>query len=230
MKPILAAAAFFLAALPAFADETPPTPTLAVSGEATEMVVPDIVVVTLGVLSQARTAKEALAANSADMAKVIKAVTAAGVKEVDVGTTDFSVNPVYAPNRSDQSVPPTVIGYQVSNQVRVTIRDLANSGTVLDQVIGAGANQVNSISFDLADPVTPAGKALRAAIADAKTKAELMADAAGVRLVRILSLSTGEAPQPRFAAVALAAKAVPIMAGQRAISANATIVFEIAPK
>jgi uncharacterized protein YggE len=230
LKPIFAALALFLAALPAAAAE-PPTPSLSVSGEGREMVVPDIVIVTLGVISEAPTARGALNANNADMQKVIASIVAAGVKETDIGTIDFSIAPVYPPNPDDNSnAPPRIVGYRVSNELRVTIRELTKSGDILDRVVSAGANRVNSISFDVGDQAAPAEKALRAAIADAKRKAEIMADAGGVRLVRVLSITTDGTPPLRFEALAMAAKSVPVMAGERALSANATMVFEIAPK
>jgi uncharacterized protein len=101
-------------------------------------------------------------------------------------------------------------------------------------VIAAGANQVNGISFDVAHPDQPADAALKDAIAQAKKKADLMAEAAGVKLVRILSITTGSGPRPVFAAfdggMPRAANAVPVMAGERTVSATATIVWEIAER
>ena len=86
---------------------------------------------------------------------------------------------------------PKIVGYQVSNEVRVTVRDIGKSGALLDQVVTAGANQISGIQFDVADPQAAADEALRKAIADARRKAELMAAAAGVRIVRILDISGG---------------------------------------
>ena len=123
--------------------------------------------------------------------------------------------------------------YGVSNSVSVTIRDIAKSGPILDAVVSAGANQVNGISFDVSDRKTPSDAALKAAIADAIDRGTLMADAAGVKLVRVLSVSTagGNEPTPVFARMALkAAPPVPVMPGQQTLSATATIAWEIAPK
>jgi hypothetical protein len=197
--------------------------------------VPDIAIVTLGVVTDAETASAALAGNSADMAKTIAAIKQAGVADKDIATSGFSVSPIYAnpPVRDDGSqAEPKLTGYRVSNEVRVTIRDLDKAGGLLDQVVTAGANQVTGIGFDNADRSGPADKATLAAIADAKRKAELMATAAGVKLVRILSIGTNEGPQPiPYGAARMdMAKAVPVMAGERAVTANAVIVYEIAPK
>ncbi len=225
-------AAIFAVALiasPALADDRAP-PTLTASAEGQAEVVPDIVTVTLGVVSEARSAGEALAANSKDMTAAIAAIREAGVAEKDIATTGFSVSPVYAEQKPGEAQP-RITGYQVSNQVQVTIRDLKASGDILDKVIAAGANQVNGIAFDVADPDKPAEAALTDAIAEAKKKAARMADAAGVRLVRIVSVTADGGARPVFAMDGgmRALKApVPIMAGTRTVSASATIVWEIA--
>jgi uncharacterized protein YggE len=221
-------------AAPALADEQPP-PSLSATGQATETAAPDMATVTLGVVSEAKTAREALDANNADIAKVIDAIKAAGIAEKDIGTTGFNVGPVYSnprPRDDGSSDAPRITGYQVSNQVQVTIRELAKAGGVLDAAVTAGANQAASIEFGLVDRKPVEDKAMTGAIADAKRKAELMANAAGVKLVRILSVSTNEGggPFPVPMAMARADKAVPVMAGERAVSANATVVWEIAGK
>ena len=210
MKPFAAAfAAVVFLTLPALAAEPAP-PSLQASGEGIVYVVPDIAIVTLGVTTPGRTASAALAQNSTDLAAVIGTIKDAGVAEKDIGTSGFSIYPVYAQNSDGSQVqPPKIVGYEVSNEVRVTIRDIAKSGGILDKVVTAGANQVNGISFDSADRKTPADAALKAAIADAKRKAEIMAAAAGVKLVRILSVSASEGggPQPVFARMELKAAA-----------------------
>jgi uncharacterized protein YggE len=233
MKPMLAglAAVLFLT-IPALADG--PTPTLTADGRGTEMVVPDIAVVTIGVESRGRTASAALAANSTDLTRAIGAIRAAGVADRDIGTSGFGIDPVYAEQKEGETnTPPPIIGYQVSNSVTVTIRDIAKSGGILDAVVNAGANQVNGISFDVSDPKAAHEAALKAAIAEALAKGELMADAAGVRLVRVLSVATAQdgGPRPMFLAMAAkAAPSAPVMPGQQSLDATATISWEIAPK
>lgn len=232
----LAVAASLLIAAPAFAEDKAVTPTLTVTAEGSFEVTPDIVTVTLGVVSNGKTAAEALEANSKDMNAAIAAIKGAGVAEKDISTSGFNISPVYARQPDNQPDEPTkVIGYQVSNQVTVTIRDLKGSGAILDKVVAAGANQVNGISFDVSDAQSAADAALKDAIAKAKTKAELMAEAAGVKIVRIVSLTTDGGARPVFAAydgaMMRAAKApTPIMAGSRDVTAVATIVYEIAAK
>ncbi len=223
-----------LVASPLAAQEADPIPRLTVSGEGSIDVVPDIAIVTLGVVSRAPTAGEALRANSVDLADVIATVLATGVAERDVGTTSFSISPVYQRRRdADDNSPPKIVGYSVSNQIRVVIRDLAESGELLDKVVQAGANQVNGLSFDIDDRQGAADAALADAIGDARRKAEIMAEAAGVRLVRILSISTqGGRPAPVFErAMTMAADAaVPVMPGERQVTTHASVTWEIAPQ
>jgi uncharacterized protein YggE len=236
MKPnfagMLALATALVTALPALADT--PTPTLTATGTGTTMVVPDIAVVTVGVVSRARTAGAALAQNSGDLGKAIAAIKASGVQDRDIATSGFGIDTIYAEPKPGEvaTAPPGIVGYSVSNLVTVTIRDISKSGGILDKVVTAGANQVTGISFDISDPKTANDNALKSAVADALAKGGLMAGAAGVKLVRVLSVSTsdGASPRPMLAAMAKAAPAVPVMPGQQTVSASATVTWEIAPQ
>jgi uncharacterized protein YggE len=223
-----------VAALPAFADDRQP-PELTATGEGIVMATPDMASVTLGVISEGKTAAEAMAKNSGDMAAAIDAVKAAGVAEKDIATTGFNIGPVYSnprPRDDGSSEAPRITGYQVSNDVRVVIRDLAKAGDILDKVVAAGANRATSIDFDLADRKSAVDSAIKIAIADARARAELMAEASGVKLGRLVSVQAGEGggPMPRFDAAPMAMKAAPVMAGERQITANATLVYEIEGK
>ena len=218
------------AAAPAMAQPAPETATLTAEGTGTVFAEPDIVVITIGVTTRGDTPAAALSANNADMQAVIDAVLAAGVEEADVATSGFSINPVYSELRENNQSP-RIVGYNVSNQVTVRIRDFDSSGDVLNQVVAAGANQINGIRFDIAEPEPLRDEAMEAAIADARRKAELMAAAAGVRIVRVLSVSAYGNVQPQFEMAArVSANTVPIMGGEQAITANATLTFEIAPQ
>ena len=233
--PATAFAVLLALSAPALAQEQPRIATLTASGMGSVSVAPDIAIVSIGVVSRAATARDALSANNGDVAKVIETIQAAGVKNADIGTSGFSVNPIYEskPQRTNenQEEPPRITGYEVSNEVRVTIRDIANSGAVLDKVVSAGANQIGSIQFDISDRQKPGDEALSKAIADAKRQAELMADAAGVKLVRILDISASSGtPVFARAEMRMAPAPVPIMPGESQVTANATISWEIAPK
>lgn len=227
-------AALLLLALPAVATaQEPQTATLIANGDGAVMVTPDIASVTLGVVTRARTAGAALSENSIDLANAIAAIRAENVAEKDIGTSNFSIHPVYEDTLRDtqSSEPPKIVGYEVNNTINVTIRDIASSGGILDKVVTAGANRVSGISFDVADRTGAEDAALKAAIADARRKAELMAAAAGVKLVRILSVSAGgpSQPVPVFARAAAAAP-VPVMPGQQSVTVSATVTYEIAPR
>jgi uncharacterized protein YggE len=239
VKPLAAAvAAVMIVATPALADSPERIPTLSASGEGYLMVVPDIAIVTIGVVTRAEAARPALDQNSAETARVIAAIRSAGVAEKDIGTSGFGVFPVYEeqPPRADGEGGikgmPKIVGYQVQNEVRVTVREIGRSGALLDQVVSAGANQISGIQFDVAEPQAAADEALKQAIADARRKAQLMAGAAGVRLVRVLDVSGGSG-MPMFARAQSfdavgGAPAVPVMPGETRVQANANIVFEIA--
>lgn len=230
-----ALAAMLAFAVPAAAQMNPQVPTLTANGTGTVYAVPDIAIVSIGVATRAATAAAALSQNSAEMAQVIATIKAEGVARRDIGTTGFSVYPVYEqqqPTNGNPTEPPRVVGYQVSNEVRVTIRDIGASGAVLDKVVSAGANQVNGISFDSSDRKGPADAALADAVADARRQAEIMAAAAGVRLVRIVNVNASSGGGPMFARAEMMAMdaAVPVMPGQREVSANATVTWEIVPE
>jgi uncharacterized protein YggE len=237
VKSALAAAAVILAlASSASAQDNPPT--LSANGAGVEHAAPDMAVVTLGVLSRAATAREALDANNADMEKVIQSVRGQAIADKDISTTGFSISPVYSrppqPRPGEQPAEPTIVAYQVSNQVRVVVRDIDKTGAVVDAAVSSGANQAGSINFDISDRQTLADKAIASAIADAKRKAEIMAEAAGVRLVRVLNVNANEGgggPVFRLEARAASPAAdVPVMGGELSVSANAQISWEIAPK
>src|SRR5690606_13731564 len=116
-----------------------------------------------------------------------------------------SINPVYNQEQLTRGdAAPAIVGYDVSNQVTVRIEGVGTSGAILDQVVAAGANRINGIRFDIAEPQPLRDEALAAAIAEARRQAELMAEAAGVTLVRTLSVGTYADAQPMYERVAFA--------------------------
>lgn len=226
---LLAAAIFAFAAAPAMAQAPAEPATLTAEGTGIVLAAPDIVIITIGVTTRGDNPAAALDANSADMRSVIDSILAAGVPESDIVTSNFSISPIYANRQQGDNQPLPIIGYSVSNQLTVRI-DIDASGAVLNQVVAAGANQINGIRFDIAEPQPLQDEATTAAIADARRQAELMASAAGVRLVRVLSVSAYANSNSQVQFLARAEAAVPIMGGEQAITANATLVFEIAPQ
>ncbi|QIB32618.1 SIMPL domain-containing protein [Ancylobacter pratisalsi] len=212
----------------------PRRPTLTVTGEGTASGVPDMASFSSAVVSEAKTAREALDANSAAVAQMIAAIKGAGVEARDVATSGFSIQPQYAPPKKDSNEAPRITGYEVRNTVSVRLRELARLGELLDQVVTSGANQIGGIAFDIADPSALEDKARVAAVEDARHRAEIMAAAAGQRLVRVLAVSADGAipPMPRMVASTMMMKAdsVPVEAGETEVRANVTLVYEIEPR
>lgn len=215
---------------------------LSVSAEGKVTRVPDLAVFTAGVVSQGKTASEALSANAADMTRVIAALKRAGIADRDIQTSNLSLNPVYQPQRSlpDGTIDPPqprIIGYQANNSVSVRQRKLGDYGRVIDTLVSSGANQVNGPSFEVDSPDPAMDEARVAAMKKARARAELYARAAGLRVSRILSIneSGGWAPpQPvmyRMAAMEAAPPAPPspVQAGELQLSLTVAVQFELVP-
>ncbi|MCD7060212.1 SIMPL domain-containing protein [Pelagibacterium xiamenense] len=229
---LLAATGLALApALPALADD----PQMVLSGTGTVLATPDMATITTGVTTQAETARAALDANTAAMDELIGVLQSAGLAPRDIQTSDFSVSPQYVySDRRDESgftPPPEIAGYQVSNAVTITVRDLDSLGAVLDQAVTVGANTINGISFSVADTAEIMAQARRRAVEDAIKKADIYADAAGITLGDIVSITEqpqGGAPQPMMARAEMAFdSAVPVQAGEMSYEVTATLTWEI---
>jgi uncharacterized protein YggE len=228
----LAGALTLLALAPAHAAENPLfARTISVSGEAEVSGKPDTARLSAGVLTQAQTAAAALTANTTAMNRVFATLKMAGIPDNKIQTSNFSVQPQYPPYRPDAPEPRNIIGYQVSNQVSVTIDDLTKLGPALDALVRSGANQLGEVSFSIANPKPLAEQARAAAVADAMAKAKTLAAAAGVNIGPLLSIQEGTAvrPVPMFARAALAAAPAPppIAAGEQSVSVNVTMTYGI---
>lgn len=202
--------------------------TITVTGSASVTVVPDLATLTLGVTTMGATASEALSANSAAVQAVMDRLAAAGIEPRDIQTSNLSLNPNYSSYDSTQM--PQIQNYTASNQVTVTIRKLDQTGAVLDAAVRDGANTLNGLSFGLADPRPSEDAARKAAVADARARADLLTVAAGVRLGAILSISEGTPapePQPMYR-MDMAAAPVPVSGGTLDISASVTVVWSLA--
>ena len=191
---------------------------------------PDIARISTGVVSEADTAGAALKANTAAMSKVVAELKASGIDAKDIQTARFAVNPRHQRNRDGRE--PKIIGYRVTNSVRITVRDLKALGGILDKVVSLGSNQIDGIAFDIDEPRKLQDEARRRAVKDAKAKAELYAEAADVDLGDILSISEGAVMQPRrpvMARMAMEAKSadVPIEPGEQAIEVRVSMSWEI---
>ncbi len=216
------------------AAQTPPA-TLSVSGTGQVFVEPDMATLRVGVETQDETATAALSANSEAAQKVIDTLKQQGVEEKDIQTANFSVYPVYEDASRIETRPegPRVIGYRVTNQVVARTGKLDELGALLDVTVSQGANRIDSLEFGLEDTVPAADEARRLAVQDARRKAEVYAEAAGVALDGILSIGEGaDGPLPMrdmaFRAEA-AAMAVPVAPGETTVTATVQIVWEITP-
>ncbi|WP_209011776.1 SIMPL domain-containing protein [Roseibium aggregatum] len=208
--------------------------TISLEGRGEISVAPDMAVVTTRVVNVGASAPEALQANTAAIAKVIADIKAAGIEAKDIQTSGFSIYPRYENRKDGNNEPPKIVGYEVSNGVTVRVRALEKLGAILNAVVASGANSVDGISFAVSDTSEKLDEARKEAVADARRKAEIYADAAGVKLGRILSISEGSVAMPRPYAVrsekmmAMAAAPVPVEAGEETLSATVSIVWEIA--
>jgi uncharacterized protein YggE len=152
----LLAASLAIATLtaPALATDAPKR-TLTLTGQAKVTAAPDMAIISAGTVSEAKTARAALDANNVAMAKVISTIEAAGVEKKDIQTSNFSVQPKYVyPKQTSngEQQPPRIVGYTVSNSVSVIVRDLEKLGTIMDAVVSSGVNQMNGLSFTIAEP------------------------------------------------------------------------------
>jgi uncharacterized protein YggE len=211
---------------PAWAQTAPRT--LTMSGHGEVQAVPDTAIVNTGVTSSGATAAAALATNNTRTKGVFTALTALGVADRDIQTTGFNVAPQYteAPNQ-----PRRLTGYQASNQISVRLSDVTRAGAVIDALVNAGANEMNGVSFAIRDSDPLLAQAREKAVADARSRAETYAKAAGVDLGSILSISEGgavEAPRPMYRMVeSVVVTGSRIAAGQQSVTADVTIVWEI---
>ena len=214
------------------ASPTPVPATVFVNGQGTVTVPPDTASVVVGVDVERPTLDAAQTEATEQQTAIIDAARAGGIAEDDIQTVNYSVNIVRDYDREGNPGP--ITGYQVSNQVNLTIRELDRVGDVLDAVVAAGANNIYGISFYIEDPTAAASQARAAAVRDARTKAEELATAAGMTLGRVVSISESFAPPPPpeifaggAADVAESRAAVPIEAGTSDVIVDVQVSFEL---
>jgi uncharacterized protein len=200
---------------------------ISVTGEAQISAAPDIAFVDAGVATDAKTAREASEANNTAMTKVFAALKAANIDARDIQTSRLSLQPQYAPNRSG---PSPVVGYRASNRVTVRIHDVSKVAGVIDTLVGAGANDIGNVAFEVSQASKLLDDAREKAVADARRKAEIYARAAGVTLGAPLSISEGGAPQPMFRSkmvAGIAAAPTPIAQGEETLSISVSVTWAI---
>jgi uncharacterized protein YggE len=213
----------------------PPSITTAARGEA--RITPDRAMISIGVHTRAATAAQAGAENARKQKAVIDALRAKGISPEQISTTDYNIYPqhAYNPQREGDEAP-RIIGYNVTNTVRVDVRKIDQVGSLIDVSLAAGANQVSSLEFYSSNVDDARRSALAAAVARARGDAEAMARAAGGSLGRLLELSSVEwnDPRPMMARgfnVMQDAKAAPtpIEPGQQTLSVSVSARWMFSP-
>ena len=226
-------AAFSALRSPAAA-QTSDSPQIRVTGRATVSVPPEEASVDVGVVTEAPEAKDAARLNAQKLDFVLKAIQNALGSGANFETVSYSLNPVY--RYPEPRTEPVLRGYSASNVVRVKELALDKVGEVIDLATSSGANSVSNIAFGLRDEAAAKARALREAAIDAKAKADALADALGVQVLGILSVSEGEPdiirPLPTYRAEMAMAQApppTPVEAGAIEVRASVTLSVAFRP-
>ena len=199
---------------------------LTVTGQGEARAKPDRATLSAGVVTEAKTAGAALAANGRAMNAVFDALTRLGIPAGAIQTSEISVQPRFP---DDSGAPRRIAGYEVSNRVTVTVDELGKLGPAVDALVSSGSNSLGDVSFSIRDPQPPMAHAREAAVKDALAKAETLARASGVSLGPIAQITERETvgvPQPLMR-MAVAANATPVASGEQTLSASVTISWEI---
>ena len=187
---------------------------------------PDIAQTQLGVQTFAAGVDEALQTNSARMDAIIAALKAQGIADADLQTSNFSVQPQYDFEKETRDI----VGYWVNNSLAVTLRDLNQVGTALQAALDAGANTVNDLRFTIDNSEALQAEARALAVADARRRAETLAEAAGVKLGAALDIRESSNSYPIFARGSFdeaSGAAVPVQAGELDLTVYVEVLFAI---
>jgi uncharacterized protein len=237
MRIILCAALAAFGMMPVMSEaQTPITQTITgtrldIQARGESRQVPDVAVISAGVVTQAADAQAAMRENASRMNNVIGALKTAGIADKDIQTTSVNLSPQY---RYANNEVPVITGYQANNQVTVRFRDIGKSGAVLDALVKQGANQINGPNLMVDKPEAAQDSARIAAMKAARVRAELYAKAAGMMVKRIVSISESieysGGPMPMMARMAMAdggeAK-TSIAPGEQSIGVTLSVVFEL---
>jgi hypothetical protein len=254
---LLAAGAVPAAAQPAPAPSVtalgPNSALLSLTAEGRSRRTPDLALFNAGVVTQGRTAAIALAENNSRMQRVVAALKRAGVADRDIQTSAIGLHPRYSnPERDamiraretrEPHVPPAepqapqIVGYDARNNVQVRVRRIGEMGRIIDALAEAGANEVHGPSFTMDEPRAALDEARTAAVAEARQRAELYARAAGMRVVRIVSITEAGGYYPmqdivvsgsRMGMMSSAPPPPPIAPGELSLGVNVSVQFELA--
>jgi Uncharacterized conserved protein len=201
---------------------------ISATGEVTR--VPDVAIISTGVVTRAATASAAIQQNANRMERVRASLRRAGIADKDIQTSSLSLNPEYV---YEQNQAPKLTGYQASNQVSVRFRDIGETGKILDALVAEGANQISGPSLTIDKPEAALDEARLKAIAAGRARAELYARGLGMRVTRLLSVSESGGyavppPMPMYARAEMASDAsTKIDAGEQKLSVSVSMSFEL---
>jgi uncharacterized protein YggE len=201
---------------------------ISATGEVTR--VPDVAIISTGVVTRASTATGAIQQNAARMERVRTALKRAGIADKDIQTSSINLNPEY---HYEQNKPPRLTGYTASNQVSVRFRDISETGKILDALVAEGANQISGPNLTIDKPDEALDVARMKAIANGRARADLYARALGMRVVRLLSVSESGGyavppPMPMYARAEMAQDAsTKIDPGEQKVQVGVSMSFEL---
>ncbi|HEX8192179.1 MAG TPA: SIMPL domain-containing protein [Allosphingosinicella sp.] len=241
--------------VPAMTPLGPNSAILSLTAEGRSTRAPDLAMFTAGVVTQGRTAAEALSENSRQMAAVVAALRRAGVAERDIQTSSLSLNPRYTNPERDAMIraretrepyvpppepaAPRIVGYDARNHVQVRVRRVAEMGRIIDALAAAGANEINGPHFTMDEPRAALDEARSAAVAEARQRAELYARAAGMRVVRIVAITEAGGHYPVQGIMVSGLRTfdagappppppAPVSPGELSLGVNVSVQFELA--
>jgi len=199
------------------------------TGEVTR--VPDVAVISAGVVTRSSTATGAIQDAADRMQRVLAALKRAGIEDRDIQTSALNLNPEY---KYENNQPPQLVGYSATNQVTIRFRDIRSSGKILDALVSQGANQINGPNLTIDRPEAALDEARAKAVANGRARAELYARSLGMRIVRVVSVSEGGGsypvppPVPMYARAEMAQAAdTKVEPGEQKLQVNLAMVFEL---
>ena len=199
------------------------------TGEVTR--VPDVAIISAGVVSRAATATAALQDSANRMSQVLAALKRAGVEQRDIQTSTVSLNPEY---RYPENQSPQLTGYSANNQLTIRFRDIRNSGKILDALVAEGANQINGPNLTIDKPEAALDEARANAIAAGRARAELYARSLGLRVARVVAVSESggyavppPAPPPPPMMARMEAASTSIQPGEQKLQVSVSMTFEL---
>jgi len=199
------------------------------TGEVTR--VPDVAIISAGVVSRAATASAAMQDAANRMDRVLAALKRAGIESRDIQTSSVNLNPEY---RYPENQSPQLTGYSASNQLTIRFHDIRNSGKILDALVAEGANQINGPNLTIEHPEAALDQARAAAVANGRARAELYARALGLRVVRVVAVSESggyavppPAPPPPPMMARMAVAQTSIEPGEQKLQVSVAMTFEL---